>query len=75
VDAEGLDRYPRTTSGQLARTRPIRAGGLDNYSWNLQHLLGGAEYMDRARLELRLPLASPVDRDPRTPIGNGDEAP
>jgi signal transduction histidine kinase len=28
-----------------------------------------------ARLELRLPLASPVDRDPQTPIGNGDETP
>ena len=28
-----------------------------------------------ARLELRLPLASPLDRAPQTSIGDGDETP
>src|SRR6266545_3840734 len=35
VGAEGLDRYPRTGSGQQVRTSSIAAGGVDNYSRNL----------------------------------------
>ena len=36
VAAEELDRYPRTASGQQARTSGIAAGRLDMSTWNLQ---------------------------------------
>ena len=62
--SEGLDRYPRTASGQLAWTRPIRAGGLDNYSWNLQE-----------RCRVHLYRATPATLcDPTRPSTNAHHA-
>jgi hypothetical protein len=54
VGAEGLDRYPRTASGQLARTGRIAAGRLGKFTWTLQSHEVGVVSLKLLR-EARLP--------------------